>query len=67
MSDVIPAYFHGYVADRQHPWMASTGSDGRCELCGQGWDHTIHEQPWVLGEPPDQQGQDHTPGPIKKA
>ncbi len=27
-------YFQGFVADKSHPLMSATGSDGRCELCG---------------------------------
>ena len=27
-------YFQGFVADKPHPLMSATGSEGRCELCG---------------------------------
>ena len=27
-------YFQGFVADKSHPLMSATGSEGRCELCG---------------------------------
>ena len=36
-------YFFGYVADKPHPRMASTGTEGRCELCGL-LDSPMHDE-----------------------
>lgn len=38
-------YFFGYEADERHPHMASTGSEGRCDLCGQRSRSPLHKRP----------------------
>jgi hypothetical protein len=38
-------YFNGYRSHRPHPWMGSTGSEGRCDICGR-MQTRDHEPPW---------------------
>lgn len=37
-------YFHGHEIDRPHPHMPATGTEGRCELCGERADAVLHQQ-----------------------
>lgn len=37
-----------YVKQLNHPRMASTGSEGRCELCGSSYDGIgFHQEPYA--------------------
>lgn len=38
-------YFQGFEAHLHHPLMTSTGSEGRCDLCGH-WDSDLHRPPY---------------------
>lgn len=40
-------YFQGYRAHKPHPMTSSTGSEGRCDICGGYWDDRRHDKPWV--------------------
>ena len=42
-------YFFGYRAHRRHPWMAATGTEGLCELCGGPQDDARHDAPYERG------------------
>lgn len=38
-------YFHGYRASKPHPMMTSTGSEGRCDICGSSAEY-VHREPY---------------------
>ena len=46
----IRDYFDGYSAEAPHPHMASTGSEGRCDLCGRRITRD-HDKPWFRTHP----------------
>lgn len=42
--DKVKSYFGGYSDPyQQHPHMPSTGSEGRCDLCGGYHDALVHQ------------------------
>lgn len=43
---IVRDYFDGYRADAPHPMMTSTGSEGRCDICGRR-NTRDHERPWT--------------------
>lgn len=43
---IVQDYFDGYRASAPHPMMTSTGSEGRCDICGR-TETRDHERPWA--------------------
>lgn len=40
-------YFDGYRSSAPHPFMTSTGSEGRCDICGARPASREHDRPWT--------------------
>lgn len=47
---IVRDYFDGYRASAPHPMMTSTGSEGRCDICGRS-ETRDHERPWTRVAP----------------
>lgn len=56
-------YFHGYRAHLPHPMMNSTGSEGRCDICGRSStrDHEEPHQRITFWEWLDERAREHNP------
>lgn len=44
-------YFGGYSAAMPHPFETSTGSEGRCDICGGPGRSREHDKPWTRTGP----------------
>ncbi len=47
---LVQDYFGGYSAEAPHPKMTSTGSEGRCDICGRR-NTRDHDPPWTRTGP----------------
>lgn len=47
---IVRDYFDGYRGSAPHPYTSSTGSEGRCDICGRR-ETRDHAPPWTRVAP----------------